>query len=409
MLSPESLPYLFAFCFQFFLLTAYHLALQLKVVQQKVVNKKFFWWVLAVIIFSQVFSSALLKKEVGDVMLFAGAGWHLRHQIDFYFIDANHTQYPFFPFLIFLHAGLNWLQEVVPLFTFSFYLKLVLIVAAVALSVLIKKEQKNANEGMVAQLQFLTHPLLTLAVLFHGQVEVILLAFFLWSVYWLEQSKVRKNFFTGVVAYALSVAAKTWSIIFLPWMVLSLKKWWQRVTLVFSLGVILIGITFVYTRAVDGSSVRTVLPAVLRPGGPVGEWGVSLVLRPWVAALQKINLLIFAAGMAVIYALLLWKKPASWLAYLILTLGVYLIIPNFGVQYLFWVVPFLYLSRIHRTREINVYSGLGGLYAFLCYWNIAAGGESIPFALGRAVGFVLWLFCGWWVWQLLKKATQKYI
>jgi hypothetical protein len=134
----------------------------------------------------------------------------------------------------------------------------------------------------------------------------------------------------------------------------------------------------------------------------VAEWGVSLALRPWAAELQKVNLFIFATGMVGIYGLLLWKKPAGWLAYVIMILGVYVVIPNFGVQYLFWVVPFLYLTKLKQSRQMAIFSSLGGLYVFLSYLNIAAGVETIPFVLVRAVGFVLWLFCGWWVWQLLK-------
>jgi len=114
--------YLFAGGFVF--ITMIHLFLWSKK-GKKFSNQHQTYLLQIAVILIQLLIAAFFKKEVGDVALFSGAGWHLRHKIDFYWVDANHTQYPFFPFLIFLHAGLNLLSEILVIFSFSFYLKII--------------------------------------------------------------------------------------------------------------------------------------------------------------------------------------------------------------------------------------------------------------------------------------------
>ena len=117
----------------------------------------------------QLILAGLLTKEVGDVMVSSGAGWHLRHLIDFYFIDSQHTQYPFFPFLIFLYSGLNLIQESVGWLTFSFYLKIILAVCLFILSQLIN--DNDSCEQLTQRWVLVTHPLTTMIIFFHRQVN----------------------------------------------------------------------------------------------------------------------------------------------------------------------------------------------------------------------------------------------
>ena len=387
------------FLLQFFLITSLFVALYFPGVKKCLGKKSCFTLFLIAIASIQLGTSALLRYEVGDVMLFSGAGHYYRQHIDFYFIDQFHTQYPFFPFLIFLHAGLNWLQELLPIFTFSFYLKIVLLAALLGISRAIHHERKNSQ---VEQLRFLTHPITTLVVFFHGQIDVILLSFFVWSLIYLFQKKeTAKNWLIGTVLYAFSIAAKTWSVIFLPYMLYKEKSWIKRILLPIGVIIILMLDIFIYTRTVDGSSFRTVLPAVAKPGGPVGIWGISLFFSPYSGWLQKYNLHFFAVSFGLLSAYVIWMRHSLWKSIFLLVLGVYLVLPNWGIQYLFWCLPFVYLAELDSRKIFILFTITASFYAFTTY-ALLSQGIVLPTLMSPSLGVIVWAVVAFWWGKELK-------
>lgn len=122
--------YLLIFIFSFIFFTLLNIIINSSITRNLLKSKRNYIYLIVLTFFFHFLAAGLLKKEVGDVMLFSGAGWHLRHKIDFYWIDSDHAQYPFFPFLIFFFTIFNFLTESFPFFTFSFYLKIFLLIPA---------------------------------------------------------------------------------------------------------------------------------------------------------------------------------------------------------------------------------------------------------------------------------------
>lgn len=376
---------------QFFTLLAVFVFSHSAVCKRLLQKKSLFVGSVIGILLLQLGFSALQSKEVGDVMLFAGAGWHLRHQIDFYFIDSQHTQYPFFPFLIFVHAVLNVVQEAIPMLTFSFFLKIVLAGALLALSWRIHSEEKlpqNSQRAFV--LQFLSHPVTTLVIFFHGQVDVMLLAFLIFSFRFLSLAKL-SGFMLSVTFFTASVAAKTWSILLLPFFVLLQPNWQRRILApVLLLGGLLVNV-FVYTRLVDGSSVRTVLPAVTAAGGPIGEWGLSLFF-PVPSFWESYGLAILLGVMGLATLKMYWSKIDPMQGLLVLILVMQLALPRWGIQYLFWFIPLLYITDLTTKQRIFITIS-ASLFAFTNYLNIARELEGLPLLFSRSLVRVLGLVC----------------
>lgn len=178
-------------------------------------------------------------------------------------------------------------------------------------------------------------------------------------------------------------------------------------------GLFVVADVFVYTRLVFGSSVRQVFPVVLAAGGPAGIWGMSWWSTivggtgrwslPWFALAWGL-----CAGGLLILA---WRRAWSiWQTLLLSTLLLYIFLPQWGVQYVFWLVPWLFL-RLDQipVRERRWFWGLSSLYAGLTYLNIARG--EIPILAEsyiQAVGVALWLyFCFWSIRLVLRWSHQQ--
>lgn len=394
---------------QFTVLTALHALFHFPRFQSALKQKNVFIVACTLILALQLGFAAFQTKEVGDVMLFAGAGWHLRHQIDFYFIDAQHSQYPFFPFLIFLHAGLNALQVAVPLATFSWYLKIALSLCLVGICWVILAETKKTMKGRAAVLQFLSHPITTLVLFFHGQVDVFLLLFVIFA-FWLQKKQMNViPMFASICLFAASIAAKTWSVLLLPYFWLQ-QSWRWRLLSPLIIIAALIGNVFVYTRLVDGSSVRTVLPAIGAAGGPIGEWGLSIIWSNttfW----SSFGLYIVLAVTAIVTLWLQYKKAQLWDALLVIILAIQIVLPRWGIQYLFWSLPFWYLGTKLNNRQRLTLTITAGGYAVLNYLNIAQQIEQLPILfpelLVQSIGLVCWAVTVYCCLQLIEKLRKE--
>jgi len=358
-------------------------------------NSRYFLAAVWVVVVLQIIAAALLKQEVGDVMLFSGAGHYLRQQVDFYWIDQFHTQYPFFPFQIFLYAGLNWLTTMFPFLTFSFFLKIFLLFPLHFLAMMIQRRQEiktTISESRRLRLQFLLNPITYSVVFFHGQTDVVLLAFLFAASGFLVTKQTLTRTLLGSLLYACSVATKTWSVLLIPFFIKFQKTLFHSGLFIATTGFFLLANIYLYVNVVFGSSVTTVLSAISSAGGPIGVWGVSLLLAPWLEIITTYRLEIFLVGLSVIYTLILFRSLSYWNSLFVFILGLYVIMINWGVQYVFWVVPSMYfLHDWVNDRFRKIFLLLASTYVFFAYINIAQADQLISQNIVHLTGFGLWI------------------
>ena len=404
------------FSVEFVLFTLIFLFLNTPAAKKICQRKKSYLVLITGILFAQIVAILFIKNEVGDVFLFSKAGHYLRLKLDFYEFDSTHSQFPFFPFLIYFHALGNFLAENIGFFTFSFYLKLLLLLPCVyLLSYQINRNLSSLpiESKRVAQLQFLASPLTYAIILFHGQVDVVLLVFFIFSVkFLLRHERSYQNLLIGSFFFACSILAKTWSIIFFP-VLMKFQKNITKTTILIIITILLLAADiYLYTVTVYYTKLSNILPALIKPGGPVGIWGVTYILSSLPKVINWVafhNLLIFASMLGIFIILILKKNSTFWQSCFLLILGVYLVIPNWGFQYLFWIWPFLFMIYdFLRKRDFLIFNLISSIYLFMNYGNIAFGKQIIPVKPILLTGLFLWLFIFYWfVKQLKTFSVQK--
>ncbi len=395
--------YIAVFFIQFILLTTIFFSTFTSKVQSVLQKPKNYHIALLFILFIQIATAALLNKQVGDVGLFSSAGYYLRQKIDFYWIDSDHGQYPFFPFLIFFHAFGDYLANTLSLFTFSFFLKLLLLLPSLYyISFVIEKANSKLSreKGKLAQVQFLTCPLTTLIVFFHGQIDVILIAFYMLAVNKLtslSQIKSVNTIIKSGIFYALSIASKTWSILLAPLLLGHIQSWLKRILFISISVIVLVVDIYIYTHFVTWSSFEMVIPALTKAGGPVGIWGLSYVATHFYPSLLPLilNYKIVLIGFAVLIAsvIVIGKRFSLFTQTLFVLLCLHIVVPNWGVQYLFWTLPFMYLTNQWFTKKIfAAYLSIASIYALLNYINIAYNNSVIPNQYIEFLGVMLWIY-----------------
>jgi len=372
-------------------------------------GEKTYRFLLFLILLFQITAIALTKFEVGDVFLFSKAGHYLGEKLDFYEFDSAHSQYPFFPFLMYFYSIFHLLAGSFNFFTFSFFLKLFLLLPCLwGLSFLVKSAGNNEIEKRLSQIQFLTSPIVYFVILFHGQTDVVLLFLFFASAIVSLPVLKTKNTLIGAIFFGLSILAKTWSVIFIPMYLLFQKN--LKKSLLFFLTVILILIAdiFIYFKSVYYTKLDNIIPAISKPGGPSGVWGLSFFFSPFINAVEfitKNNLVIFAILLSIIY-FLVWKtKRNFWESCFLLILGIYLIIPNWGVQYLFWILPFIFIIKPGLSPKlVQTFTFLATAYLLASYTNIIFNRQAINLSYIYSLGIILWLFIFYWfVFEIFQK------
>lgn len=392
--------YLSVYITEFLLFSLVFLFFNLKIATKILNSEKNYKITLALLVIVQIVATALLTEEVGDIRIFAGAGRSLREGISFYWIDPNHTQYPFFPFMIYLFALIIDITDFVKVFTFSFYLKLFLLPALYFISYFIYQvnSKKIKVEGRIAQLQFLACPLTYLIVLFHGQTDVVLLAFLIGSiVVWLNKRYKLTNFLLSIVLFSFSVLTKTWSI-FLGLIIVKFQKSIRRSLFYFSgvLFLLLLNVYF-FTKITVGSRLITILPAILKPGGPIGIWGISYLLSSQTNFVSQNKIVIFFVLFILFQAIILLRKISIWKSIMLSILSMYIIFITWGAQYLFWVLPFCFINYYFIKKwEIITYVVLASLYGFIYYFNNSFETNIFLLDSGIYLGLLLWSFIIFW-------------
>ncbi len=363
-----------------------------------------------ILILGQLVLSFFFKKQVGDVFLFSGAGYHLRHKIDFYWIDSNHTQYPFFPFLIFLFAPLNYLSETQPWFNFSFCLKAVLSLCLVLLSYLICKNPTSRQidrQKIIWAIRFVSNPITFAIIFYHGQIDVILLTFLIAAIILLKQQS-WSQILQSSLLFACSIASKTWSVLILPQVIWQIRSWPKKfIYFLLIVGFLLANIKFY--GLIIGSNFETVTNALLAPGGPGGNWGLSLLLKPIWSILAPYRLLIFLSLFGILQLLILLSKKNLLQTALLTILSFYLTTPNWGVQYLFWQIPLIFILASQKKLKVSKLNLiLTSLYCLITYLNISLiQPAKFLSTLATLIGLGLYIFYLQWFNTLLKPMDEK--
>lgn len=398
------------FSIEFVLFTLIFLFLNSQTAEKICQQKKGYLILTIGILLAQIIAIFFIKNEVGDVFLFSKAGHYLRLKLDFYEFDITHSQYPFFPFLIYFYALGNFLAENISNFTFSFYHKLLILLPCVYfLSYQIKRHPSSLPVELrrVIQLKFLASPLTYSIILFHGQTDVVLLLFFfLGANFLLRKDKSYTNLLTGTFFFACSVLAKTWSIVFFPVIVKFQRNIVKTVTLIIVTLLLLAADLYLYSVTVYYTKLSNIWPALIKPGGPVSIWGFTFILSPLPSVISWVtshNLFLFAPMLSLCIILILKKNFSFWQSCFLLILGIYLVIPNWGIQYLFWVWPFIFMIYVSlKQRDILIFNLISTIYLFMNYGNIALGKQLIPAKPILFTGLLLWLFIFYWFINQLK-------
>lgn len=363
-----------------------------------------FLYIVVAVVCVQVLSASLYKQQVIDVFLFSDAGHYLRQKIDFYWIDSAHDKYPFFPFLIFYFAFLDWVTEVIPKLNFMFLIKISLVPAVLVLASWVKKKSENIQIGKLQFLDLLTSPITYAIIYFHGQIDVILIAFFVVSMeYWNKKPVNTKTTLVSAALYAASVASKTWSILFAPIIFWYHKKSSYMYVFFISTAVLLFADIFGYTRYVFGSSIRTVLPAILKPGGQLGNWGITLVPQ-FLPFITGNKLLVYGALICLGYVLLLRKKLEFWQVITLFVLWLYIVAIHWAVQYLFWILPFIIINKKWLGEKwSNLFLSLSTVYVLMVYLDISSLKEIFVKDFVNFFGIFLWVLVTYKFFDKLQK------
>lgn len=404
----------YTFILQFAFFSFLNIGLSTKIASKIFQSKNIFKISFIILLLIQIISIGLLKDEVGDVKQFSTAGWTLKNGMDIYKIDISHNIFPFLPFLIYFHVLFNVLVEQLPLFTFSFYLKLFLLIPSIYLVgylIYLENKKESLIEARLLFLQLLTSPITYAIVLFHGQTDVILLMLFLWGAKLLITGKDKKSYIVGLFAYGLSIATKTWSGVLIPLLVKYQKTASKKLGIIFGSGLTILGIILIYSNFVFRPKLDVILLAVLKAGGPIGMWGLSYLgsFNPSILTWFINNNIIIFGLLFLCFQVLILKKNISFLQSCLLTiLSMYIVIANWGIQYLFWVIPFIYMLKSKLNHiHINIFLIISSFYLFISYLNISAGEiRIIPNTWINSIGFLLWIFIIYWFIYLIKNLKK---
>ena len=369
----------------------------------RIILQKFFIPIILLILLFHFITAFALGGEINDVRLFASAGYALIHKIDIYWVDQTHGTYPFLPFTIYPYALFWYLTTKLPFLTFSFFVKLLLIPIIFFTSCLIAKilRQKGLAKykSQMIQLGFLANPIVFLTITFHGQADILLIFFFIWSLY------LSKKCFLSGFLMAFSVLTKTWSVIFLPLVILRIKSFRKIIIYLSAFFLAVLVFASLYKRLVFTSFTRMFSAAIMRPSGSAGYWGITAFLN--VLGLQKASSFYsdsrlcflgfgLLAGLAIFYK----KKWDVFRGVLLFTLIIYVFTAGWGLQHSLWLIPFGLLNK--KFKETAVYTLLTVPYLFLSYLVIAGGWENNT--LNKIIvilGLFPWGYCCYWLRNLV--------
>ncbi len=367
-----------------------------------------------------------LKGEVNDVALFSSVGYCLWHKIDIYWLDATHGTYPFLPFTIYPYALFWFVSDKLPFLTFSFLVKTVLIpiffLTASLIGKFLKKQGVEKNKIKLAKLLFLTNPVLFWAVVFHGQADIALIYFFILSIYHLKNG-LRKQpardhpWSKGIAGLlmAFSIMTKSWSIMFLPLVLLKIKSLKKKLIYFSTFFLTIFLFASLYKLFVFSSFSRIFKAALFHPTGAAGHWGITalfhlsskiLPLNSLISFYSKKRALILSLALLTGFVFSIKKKLALLKGAQLFILIVYIFTAGWGIQYSAWIIPF---ALVNKDWQKNIrYTLLAIPYLSFSYLAIAGGWQN-PF-INRLIiflGLFPWVYSGCWLLKIRQVSFLK--
>ncbi|MDP3722444.1 MAG: hypothetical protein Q8R91_02980 [Candidatus Omnitrophota bacterium] len=300
---------------------------------------------------------------------------------------------------------------------FAFAVKVPAILADLCIAFLLRASPRG---GERAAWWYLVNPVTFLLAVYHGQLHTVAVAILVLSVCVAERGR------PGLSGAALALAASIrqhFAGLLVPLLRGAGSRWPIALASCAAVGVAL-NVRLLASAHLD----RLLAPTLL-----YGKWGYTLLLLQGARLLGLLGLDTlktvpaaltqwldaYAIAPYVIWTLGYWvwsvRQGASldlWKATLLFLVGLYVVSPGFGMQWLVWAVPFwLVVNR----RQAMWYSFLAGTFLAGSYWQWTLNGKygvaSITEDLGRlsrfdlagvvavgAVGLATWGWCvrGWW-------------
>lgn len=344
------------------------------------------------------FPFIFVTSGLNDIKLFQSVGYFGWERLDIYYYDADHRLYPYFPLTSLVTAvfyGVSQISGIPFLTLWRIATTSSLIVIAILIKNVFTPRRTDSNSKVIL---FLFSPISLWPVLVHAHHDVVLLLFYLLSL-WLIFNK--KEVLWGSFSFGLSVLFKTWSLIFLPLILLQNVNLKRILSIIILIDFVIVSISAFYIRFWHSSWERLV-EAVTGYGGswtvlwgPLGflTHGSNQVFSPAVR-------LLYSSFLFLCTYLLLFKIKKDIIRkseFLMLTFFVFTI--SWAPQYIFWAWPFIVISE--RLTVIKTFSLLSLPYILTTYtmlfWNL-------NFTLLSVVSSIpLWLFSLWLFLKILLK------
>ena len=327
----------------------------------------------------------------------------------------------FFPIGHYLLASASLLASNLLGLPFAFIIKVPSILADLLIAFLLRS---LSNGGNHAALLYMLSPVIFIISVKHGQLHTVAVLFAVFCL-WLAD---RKRFDLAALALIISASIRQhWAILIIPLAAKHGKKGLMLIV-AFSGLFLLINTPLVFNSNSPGN--------IFQPTWTYGSWGYSVIL---IQGSRVLNLFSISGNMpivdslndilmthgsmiywvwSIIFSILVWlhRDVDLWDLALLFILGIYILSPGFGVQWLVWLVPFL---MVYNQRSAIHYSIAAAVFVGAQYWwqwglNAKYGVSSITqnlslLTINDLIGLVLVGALGVLIWAYLVKIAYGLI
>lgn len=260
------------------------------------------------------------------------------------------------PFQIYFFALAEFFSRF-EILSFIRLLKIEGILADIGLVILIfkgvEKITRNPNKALWVSLLFAFQPISLLLTSYHGQWDNLaaFLALLAWYLWYINRDLFKKvalaGFFLG-----LAILDKSWTVLLLPFFLANLKLVKERLLFLGTTFVAPLIFTFFYLWFAS-ASLFNIFKFALGHSSVYGWWGYPVIIDFFALRLPTLNFLpplLLNYGRYLTLALLLYlifknlKRKEILISISIVFVGFYAVTAGFGIQYLFWLVPFALLA-----------------------------------------------------------------
>jgi hypothetical protein len=287
-------------------------------------------------------------------------------------------RYPYLPFHLYLFAGAGWLAAHTGL-PFVLVAKAPAIAADAALAVLVGSGARvlgRCREAPALAMAYALNPLAVLVTGYHGQFDAISTAAVLAAWLIVYRGCFWRTAALSALLLGLAVADKTWPVVLLPLLALTVRGRDARATLArrtvyLALAVAPVGVALaVYEALVSGGAMHAL--RTVRAYHGVDTWGISalaatltgpgrqsMILARLDAAAPWLMLTAVAAG-----SLVALRLPPGPERPAVVIVAAYAAAVSWGWNWLLWLVP---LALLSRGRWAPAYLAAGTVFVALVY------------------------------------------